>query len=127
MKIKIEDKVYDVEILESESGVKIKVGGNEFFFGSKEEEKISAPHQDWRGVVPKRDFAEKEIKAPLSGIVSEVFVKEGDFIKPGQKLLLLSAMKMENEIVSDFEGKVKKIFVEKNQKVKESDNLIIIE
>jgi len=125
MKIKIRDKVYDVEISELEEGkVKIIVDGKEFIFG--------APHQIFGGgsiaktSLPKRDFSKKEIKAPIAGIISEIFVKEGDFIKNGQKILFLSAMKMENEIVSDFEGKVKEILVKKNQTVKEGEPLIIM-
>jgi len=125
MKIKIRDKVYDVEISELEEGkVKIIVDEKEFIFG--------APHQIFGGgsiaktSLPKRDFSKKEIKAPIAGIISEIFVKEGDFIKNGQKILFLSAMKMENEIVSDFEGKVKEILVKKNQTVKEGETLIIL-
>jgi biotin carboxyl carrier protein len=61
----------------------------------------------------------------LPGTISEIFVKEGDFVKEGQKLFLLSAMKMENEILSDFEGKVKKIFVKKGENVKKDQILLI--
>jgi len=125
MEIKIGDKVYDVEIFELEEGkVKIIVNGKEFIFGERKEEKekISIAKIS----IPKRDFSQKEIKAPIGGIISEIFVGEGDFVKNGQKVLLLSAMKMENEIVSNFEGKVKRILVKKNQTVKKGESLIIL-
>jgi biotin carboxyl carrier protein len=125
MEIKIGDKVYDVEIFELEEGkVKIIVNGKEFIFGetNEEKEKISIAKIS----IPKRDFSQKEIKAPIGGIISEIFVREGDFVKNGQKVLLLSAMKMENEIVSNFEGKVKRILVKKNQTVKKGEPLIIL-
>lgn len=124
MKIKIKDKVYEIKIAEfGEERVKITVDGKEFIFGEKEEEGVSIPQTSF----PKRDFSKKEIKAPLTGIISEIFVKEGEFLKRGKKIFLLSAMKMENEIILEFEGKIKKILVKKGQKVKVGDTLIIME
>lgn len=123
MKIKIKDKIYDVEILETkEEMVKIIVNGKEFIFGEEKEKEIPAVKLSF----PKRDFSKKEIKAPITGTISEIFVKEGDFVKSGQKVLLLSSMKMENEIISEFEGRVKEISVKKGENVKEGKTLIII-
>jgi biotin carboxyl carrier protein len=121
-KIKIKGKEYEVEIVELEGGIKIKIGDKEFFF-QKEKKEISLPSVSFK----KRDFLKKEIRAPIAGTISEIFVKEKDFVKKGEKVLILSAMKMENEIVSDFEGRVKKIFVKKDQNVKEGEVLILLE
>jgi biotin carboxyl carrier protein len=118
--IKIGEKEYLIEIFEIEEGVKILVNGKEFYF-PLEEQKIFYPKIS----TDKRDFQEKKILAPISGIISEVFVKEGDFVKKGEKLFSLSAMKMENEILSDFDGKIKKILVKKGDKVKKDDLLLI--
>jgi len=124
-KLKIKGKECEVEILEEgEDKVKIKVGEKEFIFGKEEEKKGISIIQT---SIPKRDFSKKEIKAPIAGVISEIFVKEGDFVKREQKILFLSTMKMENEIISDFDGKVKKILVKKNQEVKEGETLIILE
>jgi len=123
MEIKIGEKVYDIEISElGEGKVKIVVNGKEFIFGEINEtkEKISIAKASF----PKRDFSKKEILAPIDGIISEIFVKEGDFVKKNQKLLFLSSMKMENEIVSDLEGKIKEVLVKKGQKVKKDEVLI---
>jgi len=124
MRLKIKDKEYEVEIKElREKKVRIVIDGEEFLFTENEEkEKVTIPKTS----LPKRNFSEKVIKAPIGGVISEVFVKVGEFVEEGKKLFLLTSMKMENEIVSDFEGKVKKIFVEKNQRVKEGDPLLIL-
>lgn len=66
------------------------------------------------------------IKSPLPGVVLELFVNVGDQVKMGQKLLVLEAMKMENNIDSDKEGTVKEIKVGKGGSVLEGDVLIII-
>jgi len=66
------------------------------------------------------------IKSPLPGVILEVNVKVGDTVKTGTKLMLLEAMKMENTIVSDHEGKVLEIKVDKGSSVLEGADLVII-
>ncbi len=127
LKVNIKGKEYDVEIAGDEEGnkVKITVGDKEFAFNMDEkikEEEVSIVQT----VMPKRDLSKKEIRASLAGVISDIFAKEGDMVKSGQKILTLSAMKMENEIVSEFEGKIKQILVEKDQKVREGEILIVL-
>lgn len=121
--LKIGEKNFEIEILEKENGTVIKVGDKEFFFKEKTVEKIKTTKVS----IPKRDLGEKKISAPISGQITEIFVKKGDFVEKGQKVLLLSAMKMENEICSDFEGRIKEIFVKKGEKVEKDQTLITIE
>lgn len=66
------------------------------------------------------------IKSPLPGVVLDVYVKVGDMVKFGQRLLTLEAMKMENNIDSDKEGRVVEIKKHKGDSVMEGDVLIII-
>ncbi len=67
------------------------------------------------------------IKSPLPGIILDIYVKEGDKVSIGQKLITLEAMKMENNINADKEGTVKAIKVSKGDSVLEGDTLIEIE
>ncbi|MDD5696456.1 MAG: biotin/lipoyl-binding protein [Candidatus Pacebacteria bacterium] len=121
LRITIKGKEYEVDVTE-EAGGKVKVGlnGREYVFHSNSKETMANEPLK----ISDARSAEKEIKAPLNGVISEVFVKEKDDVKKGQKLLTLSAMKMENEIVSETNGKIKKISVKKSQSVKEGDILI---
>ncbi len=66
------------------------------------------------------------IKSPLPGVILEMFVREGDEVKMGQRLLMLEAMKMENNIEADKAGKVLSILKNKGDNVMEGDVLIII-
>lgn len=57
------------------------------------------------------------ITVPMPGTIVEIAVKPGDSVKKGQKVLVYEAMKMENEVEADRDGKVKRIFVKPGQPV----------
>lgn len=67
------------------------------------------------------------IKSPLPGVVLEIFVRIGDSVKAGQRIILLEAMKMENNIDADREGVVKEIRIQRGDAVMEGDVLLVIE
>ncbi|MEG2058171.1 MAG: biotin/lipoyl-containing protein, partial [Romboutsia sp.] len=69
---------------------------------------------------------EGSILAPMPGTVLSIPVKVGDSVKPGDNLVILEAMKMENEIVAPFAGTVKEIVATKGQAVNTDDLLLII-
>lgn len=67
------------------------------------------------------------IKTPLPGIIVKINCKVGDVVKRGQNLLVLEAMKMENNISADRDGTVSAIRVNEGDSVMEGDDLIILE
>lgn len=70
--------------------------------------------------------AANAIKAPLPGVILSVDVKVGETVKVGQRLFVLEAMKMENNIDSDREGIVREIKVDKGDSVLEGDVIMTI-
>lgn len=70
---------------------------------------------------------EKDIKAPMPGLVLDVKVKIGDTVNEGDGLLILEAMKMENVIKSSGEGVVKSIHIKKGKTVDKGELLIEME
>jgi biotin carboxyl carrier protein len=66
------------------------------------------------------------IKAPLPGLITKVFVNEGDIIKPGQPVMMLEAMKMENEVTATAEGVVINISHKEGSSVHQGDVLILL-
>lgn len=66
------------------------------------------------------------VKAPMQGTILDVKVKVGDFVKKGQSVFVLEAMKLENEIVSPADGVVKQVQVTKGQAVNNQDVLAVI-
>ncbi len=67
------------------------------------------------------------IKAPLPGTISAINVKVGDQVKRGDTVVVMEAMKMENNIVASKDGKVKTIHVNAGQSVAQDDKLIDLE
>ena len=59
----------------------------------------------------------KTVEAPLPGRILEVCVKVGDQVKRGQTIVILDAMKMENNITTDYAGTVKQVVVEVGEAV----------
>ena len=67
------------------------------------------------------------VKAPLPGVIVDVKVKPGDEIKRGDTVVILDAMKMENNITSDRAGKIAEICVVPGESVMEGKDLVILE
>mgnify|MGYP003459324328 FL=1 len=77
---------------------------------------------------PSRPAAGKGgVKSPLPGVILDVKVNVGDTVAKGDLLLILEAMKMENSIVADRDGKVTAINVKNGDSVLEGTDLVIIE
>ena len=67
------------------------------------------------------------IKTPLPGVIIDVKVKVGDTVKKGDTVVVLEAMKMENNINAPKDGVVKSILVNKGDSVSEGTDLLVIE
>lgn len=70
--------------------------------------------------------AGKAITSPLPGVIIEVSVKEGQAVKAGQKVAVIEAMKMENEIQASSDGTVTAVLVNKGDSVLEGTEIVKI-
>lgn len=68
-----------------------------------------------------------EIKTPMNGRIINILVNEGDRVNNGQILVMLEAMKMQNQIRSPRKGTIKSIKIVKDQSVKLGDILLTFE
>lgn len=116
----IDNKPHDV-VLDAEN--LISVDGEEF---SSEvlDEQVQKLLKKAPQVGEKKELT---VTAPMPGLVIEVEVAAGEAVKTGQGLVIVEAMKMQNEMKSPKDGIVKKIFVQKGQAVNSRDALIVIE
>lgn len=139
-KYKIKGVDYDVKINDIEENIaKVEVNGIEFEV--ELEKPIAAPKPVIRPVVapvktidaPKPAESAKtpagkySVKAPLPGTIVDIKVAVGDTVKRGDTVVILEAMKMENNIDTEREGKVAAINVNKGDTVMEGTVLLTIE
>jgi biotin carboxyl carrier protein len=143
MKIQVNGTKYDVEII----GEKVRINGRELS-AKLNEDKITIDEKTFY-----LDFVEegepslmiingmtyllsesslsyaqlKEIKAPISGKVKDVFAKARSHVKEGQVVAIIEAMKMEIQIKSPASGTIKEIKASKDQPVKTGEILVTFE
>ena len=87
---------------------------------------VPASHPVQPSTVPVTKPAAAPVKSPLPGVILDIRIKEGDTVAVGQTLVVLEAMKMENNIDSDRAGVVKSIKVNRGDSVLEGDVLITL-
>ena len=75
---------------------------------------------------PAASGAGKPVTSPLPGVIVDITVKVGDAVKAGQKVAVLEAMKMENDIEADHAGTVTAIHVNKGDSVLEGVPIVTI-
>ncbi|MFO7868747.1 MAG: biotin/lipoyl-containing protein [Bacteroidales bacterium] len=135
---KIEGNSYDVEVLQFEDQqAQIEVNGTKYDVELETPLKSATPKtpklvrkpanlQDGESFMKKVSVG-TGIKAPLPGVIIELNTKVGDAVKKGQKLLVMEAMKMNNDILAEKDGTVSKVNVSEGQSVMEGDLLIEVE
>ena len=69
----------------------------------------------------------RELRAPMSGYIIDIYVQLGSYVKTGESLLVLEAMKMHNEIKSPRDGKIIDILFNKQQPVKAGEIILIFD
>lgn len=79
------------------------------------------------GINERKTNKNTDLKAPMPGLVSKVFVSKGDEIKKGDNLLVLEAMKMENNLKAENNAIIKDIIVKQGNSVEKNEVLITFE
>lgn len=149
IRIKVDEDHYEVEVIESANGPELRLDGNNYrveFRGSEmfidgllEEPKVHnlrrAPTSNSieEGVEPgqakpslRSAGGEGIVHPPMPGRIMSIKVKEGEEVKTGSPLLVLEAMKMQNEVVSNMDGIIREIKVSEGDQVETGDVLLII-
>ena len=121
-RVTLNNRVYEVEV---EEGSAVLL--NEYEAASPAPAAVSAP-------APKQESAPapappgdgNAVKAPMPGNILKISVTVGQKVSEGETLLVLEAMKMENEVTADRSGTVTGIIAAKGQTVETGDPLVVI-
>ena len=140
-KFKISGKEYNVTIESVENKIaKVNVNGNAYEVELENEvapapapaaapvaaAPSAAPAPAAAAPAAKPAAAGVKVTSPLPGVIIEVSVKEGQAVKAGQKVAVIEAMKMENEITASQDGTISAIHVNKGDSVLEGADIVSI-
>ena len=135
-KFKIQDNNYNVKILSHEGNkIELEVNGTSYSVKMKEEIKKAktptlvraASKRPSEPLKVNPSSSKTKIVAPIPGVVLSLDVKVGETIKVGDRLLVLEAMKMENNIVSEKAGTITAVKVSFGQQVLQNETMIELE
>lgn len=110
-KITVNGNAYDVTVEESD--------------GSAVSQTAPAPVSEQK-TVPLSSAGAQIVRSPMPGTILDVRVKSGESVKKGQVLVILEAMKMENEILAPSDAAVDTVFVNKGDMVEVNANLVAL-
>lgn len=138
--VKVGDKTYEVRLIDVDSdpasgkyllelaGELIPVGVSEVIKGGAAAAVAGVgTGRAKKTPKPQLDSASGEIVAPMPGKVVDILVKPGDAVKPGSVIVVLEAMKMENELCAINKGVVKEVLVEKGDAAQGGQVLVTLE
>jgi biotin carboxyl carrier protein len=122
-----DNKNYKIDLIEAcyeSKQFNIKVNGKSFTLGLEDEfdikiSKLGFSNQETKSI--------KELKAPMPGMVLQIFVEKGNEVKQEEQLIILEAMKMENIIKSPVDGTIESVEVDLNQAVNKNAVLLKFE
>jgi biotin carboxyl carrier protein len=118
--IEIAGKSYTVDLDRRRNGVAASVGASEALLQVEDalHRRLAAAAQ------PRAGRSGETIRAPIAGKVVKVLVAPGDEVAPGTPVIVLEAMKMENELVAERGGKVGSVHKQAGQAVDTGDVLV---
>ncbi len=128
-KIKIGDEKFEVEVGRVKNGLaSVTVNGESYAVEIENYDSVAHP-----AAISKTPAAtsvpasgSSSIVAPIPGIILDIAVQVGDKVEAGQTVVIIEAMKMENNLVSSADGIVREIRVQKGAHVKTGDLILII-
>jgi biotin carboxyl carrier protein len=119
----VENRSFEIEVDNAEDEYRVLVDGRNYHVNLVDERRVRVG-----GVQSDLQLQGRQrVSVPMPGKVIEVLVSEGDSVEKGQGLVIVEAMKMENEVRSPITGEVKEIKVKPGDAVEGGAVLIVIE
>ena len=127
LKVKVDGRWYEVEVGEWEGDQVTALVGDEPVTVRLEDVAAAVSSDAVAGSDSADDGAENVVRSPLPGVVLSIDVAVGDAVAAGERVCVLEAMKMEQELVASNGGRVKAVRVQKGQSVLIGQTIVELE
>jgi len=117
-----EDTSFEVDVQGKNEEFEVLIAGDCYKFSLINEQRKAMMRTGGKGAVGKA-----MVTSPMPGKVVKLLVNEGEEVKADQGVIVVEAMKMENELKSNIAGKVKEIFVKEGEVVESGAKLLLVE
>ncbi len=117
----IDGRSIEVRVLPEAQGTTVLAGGRRFAV------EVRNPRNAARGARASLGGGRQKVVAPMPGKVIRVLVKKGDAVEPGQGLVVVEAMKMQNEMKASHPGHVTEVRVHDGDTVGAGETLVVLE
>jgi biotin carboxyl carrier protein len=122
LSVLIDGKAYEIKRERTVTGLHLWVGGVGYAAELRDPRSLRSRKAGAGG-----DTGPSKVTAPMPGKVIRILLQEGAEVEPGQGILVMEAMKMQNEIKSPRKGTIQKILVAEGANVNGGDVLAIVE
>jgi biotin carboxyl carrier protein len=119
--ILLEGRSFEVRAFRARDGLSVEAGGRHFTV------EIRDPRDANRRARAAVGSGRQSVSAPMPGKVVRLLVREGDAVEPGQGLVVVEAMKMQNEMKASRAGRVAEVRVRDGETVGAGDTLVVLE
>jgi biotin carboxyl carrier protein len=123
MSLIVDKKCYEAVITTSGRKMIVSADGDEFELEISDE----LEHRSVGIAATTRESGLEEVKAPMPGVVVALEVREGERVDSGSPVVIVEAMKMQNEIAALAGGVVKRILVKPGDVVESQQTLVVLE
>jgi biotin carboxyl carrier protein len=119
----VDNRSFEIEVDPNGDEYRVLVDGRNYHVNLIDEKRVRAGGGQAHGEIQGR----QTVSVPMPGKVTAVLVAEGDRVEKGQGLVIVEAMKMENEVRSPIAGEVKEIKVKQGDTVEGGAALLVVE
>jgi biotin carboxyl carrier protein len=112
---------------ERSGGFDIVIGSRAYSVLLEGREKPARPLPAKALAAEKAEAADWLVLSPMMGVVREIYVSKGDAVKAGDTLLVIEAMKMNNDLKARRSGRVERVYVSVGQRVEQGRALLLLE
>ena len=123
--VNIENKTFTGSVVKKKQNkYQVEINGNFYHFALEQEETAKRVKTIKKNAVKNKIYA---ITAPMPGKIKDIFVSQNTSVKKGEPLLILEAMKMQNQVLASEDAIVREINIKEEQTVLSDQKLIILE